>query len=381
MLSRVLLVNKMKRVLVLGGTGAMGRYLKNELLELGYEVVITTRQNRSGGGMLSYICGNAHDMEFLKRVLKNVKPDAIVDFMSYATEEFCARVDLLLSATSQYIFLSSYRIFNDACPLVETSPRLLDTIKDQDYLKTDEYALSKARCEDILRASSRRNWTIVRPSIIYSKMCFKFGCLEANTVCYRAVRGLPVIMPSEMLAKQTTLTWGGDAAKMIARLIFNRKAYGEDFNIATSEHRTWGEIAGIYSHIIGLKVKEVSLEDYCRICNPKQVMYDRMFTRVMNNTKVLEATGLKQTEFKTPEQGLAEELEDCREEMPMLVPYVGQMAWMDRICGTVCIPKTSLKDCVQYLRIRFSAVNILAFAALCPKCIWMKIRGLVRHSL
>ncbi|MEO2263754.1 hypothetical protein [Dorea sp. YH-dor228] len=51
--------------------------------------------------------------------------------------------------------------------MTEESPRLLDVCRDADYLKTEEYALKKAKEEDFLKQKGK-NWTIVRPSITYN---------------------------------------------------------------------------------------------------------------------------------------------------------------------------------------------------------------------
>lgn len=52
--------------------------------------------------------------------------------------------------------MSSSRVYADSqTPITENSPRLLDVYKEEEYLKTDEYALSKARQEDILHRSGK----------------------------------------------------------------------------------------------------------------------------------------------------------------------------------------------------------------------------------
>ena len=72
--------------------------------------------------------------------------------MSYTTEELKDRIELMLSATEQYIFLSSSRVYAGTDSLLtEDSPRLLDVTNDKEYLKTDEYALAKAREENIIQ--------------------------------------------------------------------------------------------------------------------------------------------------------------------------------------------------------------------------------------
>ena len=119
-----------KRVLLLGGTGAMGRYLAPELKARGFTVLITSRKDHvSDDPMIRYIKGNAKQDAFFETLMQE-RYDAIVDFMIYNTESFAARRDTLLSRTDHYLFLSSYRVYADAglTPLTEESPRLLDTV-------------------------------------------------------------------------------------------------------------------------------------------------------------------------------------------------------------------------------------------------------------
>ena len=76
-----------KKVLVPGGTGAMGVYLVPELLDLGYEVdVISLDERQSDNPRLRYFKANAKDTEYIEEMLKNGY-DAIVDFMIYPTKE------------------------------------------------------------------------------------------------------------------------------------------------------------------------------------------------------------------------------------------------------------------------------------------------------
>lgn len=72
-----------KKILVLGGTGAMGRYLVPELLDLGYCVdVVALDEPVSNNPKLRYLKGNGKSVECLKEFLKN-EYDCIVDFMTY----------------------------------------------------------------------------------------------------------------------------------------------------------------------------------------------------------------------------------------------------------------------------------------------------------
>lgn len=300
------------KVLVLGGTGAMGVYLVPELLNLGYEVYVTSRSaHQSNNKRLHYIVGNAMDTRFVKDLVTKTKFDAIVDFMVYHTWEFRARAGIFLSRTDHYIFLSSYRAYGDnhGKPIVESSPRLIDQVKDKKYLATDEYGLTKGRQENILGAAKKKNWTVVRPAITYSKERFQLGTMEAQEFLYRALNGKSIIFAKEMLDKQATMSWAGDVAKMIARLILNPKAYGQYFTVATAEHHPWREVVEYYKDLLGVKVKIVSLEKYTKIIGrPYQIKYDRMYDRIIDNKKILKATGLKQEDLMPLYDGLKMEL-------------------------------------------------------------------------
>lgn len=349
----------MRKILLLGGTGAMGVYLC-ERLSQSASVFVTTRRPRPTGECgatsgVSFIVGNAKNLDFVKKVIVDVRPDAIIDFMTYTTEEFRSRAELLVRGCSHYVFLSTYRVFDGVVPLTERSPRLLDSSTDEEYLATDEYAITKARQEDILRSLDIPTWTIIRPAITFSKTRFQFGCLEAWEVCYRSLAGLPVVMPHEMIDHQATLSWAGDVALMIERLILNERAYSEDFNVATAEHMPWRRIGEIYADEIGLTVRECSLSDYIYIIGSQyQVMYDRMFDRIVDNRKVLTVTGLTQKDLTPVSIALRNELRAFKEKPVYPVFVISRLAKMDRVVGSrIPLRGLSLRQKKEYLKIRY----------------------------
>ena len=124
------------RVLVLGGTGAMGTHLVNLLNQKGYHVTVTSRRMRVNFDNVTYATGNAHEPSFLNSLLA-LHFDVIVDFMVYNTEEFALRCKTLLKSCGQYIYLSSSRVYADSSnPITEDSPRLLDVCMDKEFLAT-----------------------------------------------------------------------------------------------------------------------------------------------------------------------------------------------------------------------------------------------------
>ena len=310
-----------KRILVLGGTGAMGIYLVPKLVGRGYDVTCVSLDDmKSDDPSLTYIKGDAKNDECREKLLAPGF-DTIVDFMIYRTPEFRKVYKEFLEKTNQYVYLSSYRVYaNEEHPIKETSPRLLDVSKNEFYLNAkdglEDYSLYKARGEDILKESGYQNWTAIRPAITYSKRRFQLVTLEAELVIGRTMKGKKLVLPEAALDVEATMSWASDVAEMIARLVGNKNALGEIFTVSTSEHHKWGEVAKIYRDLIGLEYVPVPVEDYITLYGGSpdcywvrwQLEYDRLFDRIIDNSKILEYTGLKQSELSTLRDGLSREL-------------------------------------------------------------------------
>lgn len=306
----------MKKVLVLGGTGAMGRYMIPELVKLGYAVTcIALNEESIWGEEVHYIKGDAFDKEFLTQILKEGF-DGIVNFMSYGAHPFSDYYQLFLDNTDHYIFLSSCRVYDDKeHPVKETSPRLLDTSTDQQLLASNDYCMYKARQEDLLKASPYTNWTVVRPATTFSTMRLQMVTLEFKAFISRAMMGKKVVLPIQAKDKPATLSWGGDVGKLIAHVLFKEKAKREFYNVCSAESRTWEQIAQYYHELIGLDVVWVDKEDYLAILSPEgnihtrwQLEYARLFHRITDNSKVLALTGLKQEDMMPIYDGLKLEI-------------------------------------------------------------------------
>lgn len=330
------------KVLLLGGTGAMGIYLRAMLAMRGDDVFVTSRRRCEENGV-TFLRGDAKEEEFLKTVLSEGW-DVVVDFMTWTVAQFEERAPFLLTAAGQYVFLSSYRVFAPSdSPLVEDSLRLLDSCNDDAYLKSDEYAIVKAREEDILKSSKYRNWTIIRPAITYSRAArFQLGTYEADIWLWRALKGLSVPLPREMMQKQCTLSWAGDVASMIMATVGSPEALGEDFNATSSQHQSWGDILEIYESFLPFPVEWVSVEEYERHAGKArdrfgyipQVRYDRMVDRVCDNSKILGLLGLEQSGLSKVEDALPRELKAfLSSDEAILTPSSVVQGRLDRIAG------------------------------------------------
>lgn len=314
----------MKRILVLGATGAMGIYLVPELARRGFAVdALSLDESGPSAGMagVTYHRCDAKDNGILRKFFARCHYDAIVDFMLYSTAEVEARHRMMTENTDHYIFLSSYRVYADCeHPVRETSPRLLDVTTDEVFLarRLKEYALYKAEQEDVLRASGARNFTILRPTMVYSTYRYQLVGLEAPTFLYRAQKNKLTVLPENALPLHAAMTWSGDVAKLIAGLLWKDAAMGETFTVGSGEIITWGEVADIYRELTGLRIMTVSPEEYAKVfaISPSEWykhIYDRFFDRVIDNSKILAVTGMRREDFLPLREGLARELNSIRD--------------------------------------------------------------------
>lgn len=281
------------KVLVTGGTGAMGGYLVKILSEAGNTVDVTTRKNReSSAENVRYIHGDAHDTGFIRNILDAGSYDVFIDFMSYTTEEFRKRAEIMTGGTGHYMFLSSARVYAKSdVPIKETSPRLLDVCTDKEYLATDEYALAKAREENILLEGKAGNFTIIRPYITYSSERLQLGVYEKESWLYRAMHGRPVVFSRDIAGKYTTMTWGCDVAGAIACLAGRRESFGQAYHITADDSMKWSGIAEIYREVFadvtGREMEIVYIGQAFE--NTAQWKYDRLYDRRFDNSKIKEA--------------------------------------------------------------------------------------------
>lgn len=280
-------------ILLLGGTGAMGMHLAKELANAEHSVFVTTRSNRTNSNGINYLVGNSHEEAFLNKILNQRSWDAIVDFMAYQTEEFRKKYMLFLNSTKQYVFLSSSRVYASSKDrLTENSPRLLDVCPDQDYITTDEYALAKARQENLLKQSGKRNWTIIRPYVTFSEYRLQLSCEEKESWLYRALHGRTIVFSKDLSCRKTTFTYGADVAKGIASIMGKDSALGEAFHITNGESYFWSDILQIYldalENELGFRPKAIEKERYEPYMggNLLQVKYDRLYDRIFDNEKI-----------------------------------------------------------------------------------------------
>ena len=366
----------MKRVLLMGGTGAMGCYLVDILSRQGeWDVWVTSRSERlSEQPNVHYHHGNARDQHFIEHILRE-KYDAIVDFMNYDYEEFVHRNRLLLAATSHYIWFSSCRVYADsATPLTECSARLLETSADTQFLKTNRYALRKARQENILQNSGYNNYTIIRPYITYGTNRLQLGIYEKEQWLWRVLKGKALVINKDILHKTTAMSHGYDVATAISKIVGNPNAHKQIFQIATSETMRWVEILGIYSEALeqhtGKKPRIYTADTMKPIDELYEggynTIYDRVYDRSFDSSYINKALGIEvmYTSMKTGIRRCIQEF--LNQELPTLAINPQFEAYQDILTGDFLTEDDfdSSLQYQEYLRYKASAPASLKLSKL-----------------
>ena len=291
----------MSNILVIGGTGNMGRPLVKSLFECGHKVFVVCRkkvndddvqvmENRGGG----YFYGDAKDKNFMGGVL-NRHYDAIVDFCIYSSVEFGDRIDAFLDKTDQYVCLSTAAVYADVpMPKNESSPRYMEVDPPKEgTAKWYWYCYEKARIEDMLFQSRKRNWTIVRPGITMNANHIGWGNWWNDNWIGRVMRGRSVVVERDMLDFRFSLSSGEQVASLIGAVIGNPKAMGEVFNVCSQETWSWRELLDIWEKIFlkygyKMRVRYINSEDVIGTNSSREYWYKRgrLLDRVFDNSKI-----------------------------------------------------------------------------------------------
>lgn len=348
------------RVLLLGGTGAMGTPIAKELSLKGYEVHITSRKQHTDNDNIKYLVGNAMDDEFVKGLLEK-KYDVIVDFMIYTEEKLKKRIERFLKSCSQYVFLSSCRVYAPSHSLLtEESPRLLDVCDDEVYLKTNEYALAKAREENIIIKQKHNNWTIIRPSLTYNIGRLQLGSFEFHEWFSRVKNSKSIVFQHDLERIQVSMTHGDDVARAMALIIGNNKALGEVIQIASPENKSWKEILSIYLKALeeaGISYTVKWQDDsrtVSKILNREwRRKYATIVDRSFDSSKADRICGMK-IEYTPMEIGLSKCLRETIINNNLLDVNIKLEAYLDRVSKERSVKTDCFKEWLKYFILRYT---------------------------
>ena len=237
------------KVLFIGGTGIISSACAALGLEQQLEVSLLCRgtTDRPVPHGASVLRGNIRDPGSVRRVLSDLRFDAVVDWVAFTPEDVERDIELFRGRVAQYVFISSASIY-------QTPPGRLPV---SESAMTDNpvwaYSRAKIACEERLVRAYREEKlpvTIVRPSHTYDERTLPVH--GGWTAIDRMRRGKPVVVHGDG-SSLWVLTHHRDFAKGFVPLLGNAAAVGETFHITSDELLTWNQIYSALGRAAGVE--------------------------------------------------------------------------------------------------------------------------------
>ncbi|MFC7276893.1 NAD-dependent epimerase/dehydratase family protein [Paractinoplanes rhizophilus] len=232
------------RVLVLGGTGFVGRTIVERLLADGHSPTLFNRgRNASLFPEVEQLAGDRYAGDF--GALAAGSWDAVVDVTSYVPRDVAGAMDALGDRVGRYLLISSHAVFDGA------GPALRPPIRDAVWPLTNEtYGPSKVACEQDVAGRFGARATIVRPV----KVAGPYD--DENGLVYwvrAAARGGRVSLPGDP-AQPIQLVDSRDLARLVVTLLATDR--GAAFT-AAGPTTTFAGLIGICAEAAGTSVEVV----------------------------------------------------------------------------------------------------------------------------
>lgn len=168
-------------LLILGGTGFLGRHLVGSALGRGHRVTLFNR-GVSGPGLFPEVEELRGERGGDLRALRGRRWDAAIDTSGYLPREVRASASLLDEAVDHYTFVSSISVYKDFSRrgFDEDAPVLAPPDPEPEVLDQELYGELKVGCERAAGAAMPGRTLVVRPGMIVGPHdytnCFPYWC-------------------------------------------------------------------------------------------------------------------------------------------------------------------------------------------------------------
>ena len=254
-------MERMKKLLIMGGSYFLGRVLVEEALKSGgFSVTVLNRGNRPLNlpGVAERVC-DRNDALRLAGILSAERWDIVADTCAYNP----AHVKTLFSAlpaagAGRYVLISTVSVYAPTkdLPVSESAPLLAGPLPlpgpAADYGFNKRLAEHAAAAQGLLRQIPA---TILRPAVIYGR----YNYAPREPYFFDLVeRGEPVVIPKDDLAL-FQLVYVKDVARAVLAAAESPKAEGEAYNLAAPELLSYGRLVEVLEAATGRRIETVAL--------------------------------------------------------------------------------------------------------------------------
>lgn len=248
---------KMKKILIIGGTGTISSPITKQLAEdEQYEVYVLNRGNKNNKlpGNITHISGDIQDVCSIKKLVEGYQFDSVLNFIIRSPEAARNSIEIFKGITKQFVYISTVCVLNHEvqCNISE------DMEIGNAY---SEYGQNKAAAEQVFLKALKEDGfpvTIVRPTQTYSEQRIPLsvkgkGCWP---VVSRMLRGKEVIIHGDGQSVWAS-THANDFAKGFCGVVANTETIGETYQIMNQEPHTWDMIYQELAKLLNVEYKPV----------------------------------------------------------------------------------------------------------------------------
>jgi len=158
----------MSRILMLGGTGFVGRHITEAALDAGHDVTIFNR-GQTNADLFPGAARLTGDREAGDLgALSTGEWDAVIDVNAYIPRHVREMIDALEGRVGHYTFVSTVSVYESAPSGPITATSTLGTLEDPstEEITGATYGPSKVACEGVVRDAFPGRSAIIRPGIV-----------------------------------------------------------------------------------------------------------------------------------------------------------------------------------------------------------------------
>jgi len=250
----------MKKILILGGTGFVGRILTENLIKEGNPPVLFNRGKRNAGIFpeLRKITGDRLTDDINQ--IAGESWDVVIDFSCMFPDNLEDITRMLKGKAGRYIFISTGSVYPMDNPEDWLEPKKEDALilpctpeqrKDLDVMST--YGQKKAECERVLLAADWLDAIIFRPALIFGR----YDPTDRFYYWLYKVQTQDKILIPDNGADKCTNTYSEDFAMLIKRAI-DVENHHKVYNASTHDEVSLKEYIYTASELLGKKPEFVN---------------------------------------------------------------------------------------------------------------------------
>jgi len=230
-----------RQVLVIGGTGFLGRRITEEFVRHADRVAVLSRAQQTRQGMpgTESIQADRRDPAALRSALGNREFDVVVDNIAFDAADVNGLLQVLNGRAGHYLLTSSVAVYTDRYvrrPLREDAADLnlrvpVDAPDAFHPRLGHAYGNGKRQAEQAIRESAIP-WTVLRPPVVVGA---DDRTLRVWWFVQRLLDGQPLVIPDWGPGRVFQVVWTHDVARAFHCAASNPAAFGRTYNVAQAE--------------------------------------------------------------------------------------------------------------------------------------------------